>query len=195
MAAESRLFGFVYNVLQNLLDHTIGHRAARHDGACSVEALPCSGNLCSYPGTIAATSYRVQPSGYAPKAILSSEWLRSPGTTLICACSHLVGQAATLGSTTSQRSAVMRTRASFGRLPLESYNCRRALQSCSVFGMSMGRTEEERSVEGKVALVTGASSGMGFETVVGLLNRGAHVVATCRSFCLGPLVCLLSELK
>ncbi len=43
----------------------------------------------------------------------------------------------------------------------------------------------KRSLEGKVALVTGASSGMGLATVVGLLKQRAHVVATCR--CASPV--------
>ncbi|KAF9387643.1 hypothetical protein CPC16_006917, partial [Podila verticillata] len=37
------------------------------------------------------------------------------------------------------------------------------------------------SLKGKVALVTGANTGLGYATMVSLAGHGAHVIAACRS--------------
>ncbi|KAF9199108.1 hypothetical protein BGZ59_004199, partial [Podila verticillata] len=36
------------------------------------------------------------------------------------------------------------------------------------------------SLKGKVALVTGANTGLGYATMVSLAGHGAHVIAACR---------------
>jgi NAD(P)-dependent dehydrogenase (short-subunit alcohol dehydrogenase family) len=41
--------------------------------------------------------------------------------------------------------------------------------------------KEEDTITGKTVLITGASSGLGFEAAVQLARRGAHIVMACRS--------------
>lgn len=42
-------------------------------------------------------------------------------------------------------------------------------------------TRKEQNMERKIAVVTGANSGMGFSTTIGLMQRGIHVVMLCRN--------------
>ena len=45
----------------------------------------------------------------------------------------------------------------------------------------LGTLTADERVDGKTALVTGASSGLGFATAVGLARRGARVIMAVRS--------------
>ncbi len=47
--------------------------------------------------------------------------------------------------------------------------------------LTMGICKCTKSLEGKVAVVTGASSGLGLETTLQLAKRGCHVIMGCRN--------------
>ncbi len=56
-----------------------------------------------------------------------------------------------------------------------------------VFNNSKWTAQDIPNLVGKVALVTGANSGLGFETSLALAAKGAHVVMACRSVEKGTL--------
>ncbi len=47
--------------------------------------------------------------------------------------------------------------------------------------LTMGICTSEKRLDGKVAVVTGGSSGIGYETAMDLARRGAEVVITSRT--------------
>lgn len=45
----------------------------------------------------------------------------------------------------------------------------------------LGWCKNKENLEGKIFIVTGASDGLGYETTLGLLQRGAKVIMACRN--------------
>ena len=54
-------------------------------------------------------------------------------------------------------------------------------QGCEYMGNCVFLTCPEVDLSGKVAIVTGGNSGIGYETAKGLASMGAHTIIACRS--------------
>lgn len=78
-------------------------------------------------------------------------------------------------------------------LTLMSYFTRTVAQKIpqSVFGSRSTAEEVTEGIDlvGKIALVTGCNSGIGYETMRVLALRGAHVIGTARSLEKGETAC------
>ena len=47
--------------------------------------------------------------------------------------------------------------------------------------VTMGIVRSKRRLDGKVVLITGANSGIGYETALDLAKRGAEIIMACRN--------------